>query len=84
VADDIISICKDYGIGILRLRIIDDSRVYVDELPQVQREPKNWQVITNSDQIDAWRFHDALSNWNCLLQVIPQPVEFYNNLLRRD
>jgi len=28
IGNDIISICKDYGIGILKLRIIDDSRVY--------------------------------------------------------
>ncbi|MEA1965409.1 MAG: hypothetical protein U9O41_09875 [Candidatus Aerophobetes bacterium] len=81
VADDIISICKDYGIGILKLRIIDDSRVYVDELPQVQPEPKPWQAITNSAQKDIGYFHNALSNWNCLLQVIPQPTEFYNGLL---
>jgi len=84
VSDDIISICKDYGIGILKLRIIDDSRVYVNELPQVQPEPKPWQAITNSAQKDARYFHDALLEWNCLLQVIPQPKEFYNNLLRRD
>ena len=84
VADDIISICKDYGIGILRLRIIDDSKAYVDELPQIQPEPKHWQAIANADQGDVWRFHDALLNWSCLLQVISQPVEFYNNLLRRD
>lgn len=84
VANDIISVCKDHGIGILKLRIVDDSRVYVDELPQVQPEPKAWQAITNSAQKDAGYFHDALLKWNCLLQVIPQPVEFYNNLLRQD
>jgi len=82
VADDIISICKDYGIGILKLRIVNDSRVYVNELPQVQPEPKAWQAITNSAQKDAGYFHDALLEWNCLLQVIPQPTEFYNGLLK--
>jgi len=84
VSSDIIAICKDYGIGILKLRIVNNSRVYIDELPQVCPEPKPWQAITNSAQKDAGLFHDALLNWNCLCQVIPQPLEFYNNLLRQD
>lgn len=82
VPNDIISICQDYGIGILRLRIINDTRVYVDELPKAQPKPKPWQAITNSAQRDAGYFHDALLNWSCLLQVIPQPMNFYNGLLK--
>jgi len=84
VSDDVIATCKDYGIGILKLRIVNNSRVCVDELPQVYPEPKPWQAITNSAQKTAELFHDALSNWNCLCQVIPQPAEFYNGLLRQD
>lgn len=84
VPNDIISICKDYGIGILRLRIINDTKVYVDELPQVQAERKSWQAITNNAQRDAGYFHDALLNWSCLLQTIPQPMNFYNSLLKAD
>jgi len=84
VSDDIIATCKDYGIGVLKLRIVDNFRVYINELSQVCPEPRPWQAITNSAQKDAGLFHDALLNWNCLCQVIPQPVEFYNGLLRRD
>jgi len=80
VANGIFEICEENGIGILRLQIVDNSKIYVYEI----LKPK--EIKLNGMAHGAMRspgvFEGEMKNINCLRQMFQRPSKLFDDFIR--
>ncbi|MCD6317769.1 hypothetical protein J7M02_01725 [Candidatus Aerophobetes bacterium] len=80
VTNDIFEICEENGIGILRLQIIDNSKVYVYEV--LKPEEIKLNGMAHSAMRSPGVFEGEMKKINCLRQMFQRPSELFDDFIR--
>ncbi|MEA1965459.1 MAG: hypothetical protein U9O41_10130 [Candidatus Aerophobetes bacterium] len=80
IANEIFEICEENGIGILRLQIVDSSKIYVYEV----LKPKEIKLngMAHSSMRSRGIFGGQMRKINCLKQMFQRPSKLFDDLIR--
>ena len=82
VSEEIYKMCEEEGIGLLRLEITEDGKIYIYEIPGIKPREIELEGIPNGLQNSPGNFEEAIKSVGYLRKMFPMPDRLYEEFIR--